>query len=195
MIGIVDYGAGNTASVKNALSELGCEFILSSDITSLDSCKKIIFPGVGEASSAMKKLKQDSLDEFLRNCCKPVLGICLGMQLLFEKSEENSTKCLGVIGGEVKKFNSDAVKVPHMGWNKVEIKVESPLFDSIESDKYFYFANSFFAPVNSHSIAATEYNGTFSSAVNKNNFWGVQFHPEKSGNVGLKLLENFIKLC
>ncbi|GJQ64083.1 MAG: imidazole glycerol phosphate synthase subunit HisH [Melioribacteraceae bacterium] len=195
MIGIIDYGAGNTTSVKNALSELGVKFSLTSDSEELDKCDKIIFPGVGEASSAMKRLKINSLDDYLGKSDKPVLGICLGMQLLFDRSEENNTQCLGVIAGKVTRFNSENMKVPHMGWSKVKFEKETSLFDGIKTGEYFYFANSYYAPVNDFSIAATNYNGLFSSAVNKGNFWGVQFHPEKSGKAGLKLLENFIKLC
>lgn len=195
MIGIVEYGAGNTASVINALKTLGVEYLLSSQNDKLDECDKIIFPGVGEASSAMLRLKENKLDEYLKITNKPLLGICLGMQLLSNKSEEGNTECLGIINSNCLKFDAKEVKIPHMGWSEVFHEQAELLFKDIKDGEYFYFANSYYLPVTTASMAKCDYNGVFSAAVKKNNFYGVQFHPEKSGDAGLQLLKNYVELC
>jgi len=195
MIALIDYGAGNLKSVANALADLNTEFFISNKSEEINEAEKIIFPGVGEAASAMSKLKEKDIVDFIRETEKPLLGICLGMQLLATFSEERNTKCLGLIDAIVKEFDSQAVKVPHMGWNKVEYLHNNILFSHIVSGEYFYFANSYYVPINENTIANTTYGGPFSSAINKKNFYGVQFHPEKSGKVGLQVLKNFIELC
>lgn len=194
MIALIDYGAGNTASVANALNELNTEYIITSNAEETDSCEKIIFPGVGEAASAMKKVDEFNLLHLIQKTDKPILGICLGMQLLGEFSEERNTNCIGVIPFQVKQFNSKFVKVPHMGWNKVTPNSTSPLFRGIESESYFYFANSYYVPIGEYTASTTEHGIRFSASVRKRNYYGVQFHPEKSGKIGLKLLKNFVDL-
>ncbi|MBK7105148.1 MAG: imidazole glycerol phosphate synthase subunit HisH [Ignavibacteriae bacterium] len=195
MIALIDYGAGNLKSVANALDDLNAEYIITDNSEEINSAEKIIFPGVGEATSAMIKLKEKNIVESIKSTQKPLLGICLGMQLLATFSEERNTKCLDVIKVVVKQFDSSKVKVPHMGWNKVEYKNQNKLFTKIENGATFYFANSYYVPITEYTIASTEYDIVFSSSINKNNFYGVQFHPEKSGEIGLQLLKNFIELC
>jgi glutamine amidotransferase len=196
MIQIIDYGAGNTQSVLNALKQLDIEAeVISSARELADGCK-LIFPGVGAASSTMEVLKKSFFADVIPYLKSPFLGICLGMQLLSDFSEEGGVKCLGILEGKVKKFSGN-VKVPQIGWNKVKI-VNScdPLFCGIEDDSYFYFVNSYYFDTDpEYVIGKTNYGCEFASAVRKNNFYGVQFHPEKSGEVGLKLLNNFCKLC
>ena len=195
MIGVVDYEAGNIASVSNALSTIGVEFVVSNKCETLQSCHGIILPGVGAAPGAMSSLKSFGLDKFLLSVSKPLLGICLGMQLLYEESEEGPTRCLGVLHGRVKKFDERSSKVPHMGWNVVEQRAPNALMEGIPSREFFYFANSYFSPVDERTTAATSDGIEFSSIVQKGNLYGVQFHPEKSGRHGLALLNNFSKLC
>ncbi len=195
MIALIDYGAGNVASVANALTELKHDFVITKNETEIIRAEKIIFPGVGEASFAMRKLHLLNLFSVLRMCVKPMLGICLGLQLMVEKSEEGNVACLGVFPGTAKKFDDTKVKVPHMGWNEIEIIKESKLFANIKSGTRFYFANSFYVPVNEFTTAKSEHDVQFSAAIEKGNFYGVQFHPEKSSDAGLQLLKNFIELC
>ena len=195
MIAVVDYGAGNVQSVLNALDDLKVQYIVSNKEPEIYHADKIIFPGVGEASFAMRKLHLNSLVTMLRVTKKPLLGICLGMQLLSEKSNEGNTCCLGVVPGTCVKFDETKVKVPHMGWNEVKIDMNSILFDGIEDGAHFYFANSYYLPVCDYTIASSVYDVTFAAAVQKNNYYGVQFHPEKSGEAGIKLLTNFIEKC
>ena len=179
MIGIINYDSGNTRSVQNVLERMGVEYVLSDKQEVLDNCTKIIFPGVGSAGSTMQSLSKKGLVDWIRNCEKPFLGICLGMQLLFDFSEEAETKCFGIIAGEIRKFKPTK-KVPHMGWNLCE-------------ESYYYFVHSYFAPVNKYTTATCQYQDeTFSAIVRKDNFWGMQFHPEKSGDDGQKLLSEFI---
>ncbi|MCU0344090.1 MAG: imidazole glycerol phosphate synthase subunit HisH [Ignavibacterium sp.] len=194
MIVIIDYGAGNTASVINVLEELKTEFVLSNDKKIIQSADKIILPGVGEASSAMKKLNELNLVDELRNAAKPFLGICLGMQLLFSKTEEGNVVCLNVIPGEVKKINSINIKVPHMGWNKI-IKLKSDeLLNGINDKTYFYFAHSYYVPENDLSTSVSYYGLKFSASVRYKNYFGVQFHPEKSAQQGTQIIRNFLSL-
>lgn len=194
MIAIVDYGSGNIQSVVNALNDLKCDYIVTSREIDICNSDKIIFPGVGEASFAVKKLHKLNLFTMLRVVKKPMLGICLGMHLLLEKSLEGNSSCLGIIPGSTNKFDNTKIKVPHMGWNKIKIINESPLFNNIKDESYFYFAHSYYVPVNQYTIATTNYDVDFSSVIEKENFYGVQFHPEKSGEVGIQLLKNFIEL-
>jgi glutamine amidotransferase len=194
MIVIIDYGAGNTASVINVLEELKTEFVLSNDKKIIQNADKIILPGVGEASSAMKKLNELNLVDELRNAAKPFLGICLGMQLLFSKTEEGNVVCLNVIPGEVKKINSINIKVPHMGWNKI-IKLKSDeLLNGINDKTYFYFAHSYYVPENDFSTSVSYYGLKFSASVRYKNYFGVQFHPEKSAQQGTQIIRNFLSL-
>ncbi len=195
MIGVVDYEAGNIASVSNALSAIGVDFIVSNSRRELERCAGIILPGVGAAPGAMRSLERLQLSGFLRNPGIPLLGICLGMQLLYELSEEGPTKCLGTVSGTVREFDRSTSKVPHMGWNSVEQRSSSPLFAGITREAYFYFAHSYCAPVGASTIAATSEGVSFASAIQSGRFYGVQFHPEKSGANGLKLLKNFAALC
>jgi glutamine amidotransferase len=195
MIALIDYGAGNLKSVANALDDLKMPYMITNKSEDINLADKIIFPGVGEATSAMNKLRSKNITEVIKNTTKPLLGICLGMQLLATFSEERSTKCLDVVKTIVKQFDSENVKVPHMGWNKVEYKHTNKLFEGINSGEHFYFANSYYVPITEYTIASTNYGLMFSAAINKNNFYGVQFHPEKSGKAGLQILRNFIKLC
>ena len=189
---IIDYGAGNIKSIQFAFKRLGYEAILTSDPELIKAADKVIFPGVGEASNAMQKLKASGLDKVIPNLKQPVLGICLGMQLLCNHSEEGDTKGLGVFDVEVRKFTK-AVKVPQMGWNKIT-NLKSDLFTDIAEGEYMYLVHSFYAEQCSETIATTNYETNYASALQHNNFYGVQFHPEKSGFIGSKILENFMNL-
>jgi glutamine amidotransferase len=192
-IAIVKYNAGNIESVKNALNRLGVEPVLTDSAKDLQTADKVIFPGVGEASTAMRYLREKGLDAVIKNLRQPVLGVCLGMQLLGEFSEENETQCLGIIPFQVKKFESEKEKVPHTGWNQIG-NVQSKLFEGVPENSFVYFVHSYFVPENAATIAACDYIETFSAAVNRQNFYGVQFHTEKSGTVGEQILENFLKI-
>ncbi|MEX1139932.1 MAG: imidazole glycerol phosphate synthase subunit HisH [Bacteroidota bacterium] len=194
MIGIIDYGAGNVRSVSNALTTLGVQHFISGDVKELRRASKIIFPGVGEARSAMASLERTGVTEWIRSARVPFLGICLGMQLLFEHTSERETTCLGIMEGAVKRFPV-GVRVPHMGWNTLTLVTEDPLFQGVQSGEFFYFIHSYFAPLTAKTIGTTDYSGDFSSAIRIRNFRGVQFHPEKSGEAGLRLLSNFVILC
>ena len=194
MIALIDYGAGNLKSVANALDDLKTEYIITNKSEEINSSNKIIFPGVGEAASAMNKLNEKNIVDVMKTTLKPLLGICLGMQLLATFSEERNTKCLDVIKVIVKQFDSSQVKVPHMGWNKVEYKNANKLFTNVVSGENFYFANSFYVPITEYTIASTNYDIVFSSAINKDNFFGVQFHPEKSHRYGMQLFNNFVEM-
>ncbi|MEX0779529.1 MAG: imidazole glycerol phosphate synthase subunit HisH [Balneolales bacterium] len=193
MIAIIDYKAGNLASVSNAFRRLGAEFIITDDITKLNEADAIVFPGVGHAESAMQALGEKGLDKFLKTTDKPVLGICLGMQLFYESTEEGDTDGLGIIPGRLLKFDPAQGKVPHMGWNTIDIQANHPVLEGIESGSYFYHVHSYYAPINEYTLASGEYINSFASIVAYKNYTGVQFHPEKSGKNGEKLLENFLK--
>lgn len=195
MIAVIDYGAGNTKSVTNVLDELNVEYIVTSREIDINKSQKIIFPGVGEASFAIRKLHLNNLFTLLRITKKPMLGICLGMQLLADKTEEGNTTCLGIIPTTCKKFENENLKIPQMGWNKVKVLKENLLFEGIENYSYFYFANSYYMPMNEFTIASSNYGIDFTSSIHKDNFYGIQFHPEKSGEVGIRLLKNFIEKC
>ena len=189
-IAIIDYGSGNTQSVKYALKRLGCESVLTSDKEVISTSDKVIFPGVGQASSAMSKLKFKGLDMFIPNLKQPVLGICLGMQLMCNFSEEGNTNCLKIFDSNVKRFKS-TVKVPQIGWNTV-FDLKTSLFDSINENEYMYLVHSYYVPLLATTVATSNYGINYSTAIKKNNFIGVQFHPEKSGSQGEVILKNFI---
>ena len=189
---IINYGAGNIQSIMFAIERLGFKAVLSNDPEEIKAADKVIFPGVGEASSAMKMLVESGLDNLIPTLKKPVLGICLGMQLMCKSSEEGNTKGLGIFDVEVVKF-SNKVKVPQMGWNQI-YNLKSPLFAGINENEYMYLVHSFYAPLCSETIATTNYEVEYASALQKDNFYGTQFHPEKSGDVGEQILANFLKL-
>ena len=189
---IIDYGAGNIKSIQFAFKRLGVEAVLSNNPTDILAADKIIFPGVGEASSAMTMLKQSGLEELIPTLKQPVLGICLGMQLLCEYTEEGNTKGLGVFRTKVKRFNNQ-VKVPQMGWNVIK-DLKSDLFKGINENEYMYLVHSYYAEHCNETIATTDYGINYASALQHNNFYGVQFHPEKSSTAGARILENFLKL-
>lgn len=193
-VAIVRYNAGNIQSVLYALERLGVEAIWTDDAETLRSADKVIFPGVGEASTAMAYLRERGLDTVLRSLTQPVLGICLGLQLLCRHSEEGNTDCLGVFGEKVKKFEPmPGFKVPHMGWNTLE-RSRSPLFEGLPEEAYVYFVHSFYAETGPETIAQTRYTVPFSAALQKENFYATQFHPEKSSEVGARILSNFLAL-
>jgi len=194
VISIIDYKAGNLASVSNALSRLGVEFNVTFNSEELDSSDAVIFPGVGHAYAAMEALRERSLVQWLKNTKKPVLGICLGMQLLYESSEEGNTEGLGVLSGRLLKFDSSLVKVPHLGWNDFSEIKPHPLLDGIREMDQMYYVHSYYAPLTESTLATCCNQIPFASVVGKENFLGVQFHPEKSGANGEQLLSNFIKL-
>lgn len=192
-VAIVKYQAGNVESVKNALLRLNVEPVLTDDVQTLQSADKVIFPGVGEAASAMNYLRQRNLDEVIKSLKQPLLGICLGMQLLCDFSEENETQCLGVLPHRVKKFAAGKQKIPQVGWNNI-FNLKSDLFAGIAEDSYLYFVHSYYVEIASETIAVCDYETPFSAAVNHKNFYAVQFHTEKSGSVGERILENFLKI-
>ena len=189
---IIDYGAGNVQNVLFAIHRLGYEGIVTNDIHKIQNADKVIFPGVGEASSAMSKLRESGLDKIIPHLKQPVLGICLGMQLMCKSSAERNTKGLSIFDVDCVKF-SNAVKVPQMGWNTIS-NLESKLFTDIAENEYMYLVHSYFAPICAETIATTNYEFDYSSALKHNNFYGTQFHPEKSGSVGEEILLNFLKL-
>ena len=196
MIAIVDYDTGNLCSVCNALQRLGVEYVLTDDAETIRNADKVLLPGVGEASSAMEKLRERGLCDVIKNLTQPVLGICIGMQLMCASSEEGNTTCLGIFPTAVKRFAADkaaGVKVPHMGWNTLT-NTHSALFKGFEKEEFVYFVHSFYVPLNEHTAAQTEYILPYSSALHKDNFYATQFHPEKSGKVGERILRNFIEL-
>lgn len=188
---IIDYGAGNIQSIKFALERLGYEGILSGDPEVIKSADKVIFPGVGEASSAVRKLKSTGLEKVIPNLKQPVLGICLGMQLMCNSSEEGDTEGLGIFDVDVVHFERK-LKVPHIGWNRIT-DLKTDLFEGIQEKEYVYLVHSFYAPVCHETIAKCDYGVGYSSALKKDNFYGVQFHPEKSSTAGELILENFLK--
>ncbi|MCX2719551.1 imidazole glycerol phosphate synthase subunit HisH [Lentiprolixibacter aurantiacus] len=191
-IAIIDYGAGNIQSIKFAFARLGFKAELTADVDTIKNADKIIFPGVGEASSAMEKLKQSRLDRIIPELTQPVLGICLGMQLMCNYSEEGHTQGLGIFNTEVRKFNH-GVKVPQIGWNQIS-DLKSDLFEGIPEKAFIYLVHSYYAPLCKDTIAVSDYGLSYSSALKSRNFYGVQFHPEKSSTIGAKILQNFIDL-
>ena len=192
MIAIVKYNAGNIRSVKNAVERLGHKCTVTDNATEILCAEKVIFPGVGEASSAMKYLKDRNLDSVIKLLQQPVLGVCLGLQLLCNHSEEGNTDCLGIFDTAVKKFPPTDI-VPHIGWNNLRVG-ESPLFSSFDDDDTVYFVHSYYAEICPQTIAECNYIVPFSAAMRNNNFFATQFHPEKSANVGERILKNFLNL-
>ncbi|MBS1948825.1 MAG: imidazole glycerol phosphate synthase subunit HisH [Bacteroidetes bacterium] len=195
VLAIIKYNAGNIQSVLYALERIGVAATVTDNQEQLKSADKVIFPGVGEAGSAMRYLKERNLDLVIKQLQQPVLGICLGMQLMCRYSEENNTDCLGIFNEKVQKFNSEelGLKIPQIGWNSI-YGLKSKLFEGIEENSYCYFVHGYYAAPGEHTIATTNYDRPYSSALKKNNFYGVQFHPEKSAVVGEKILKNFLEL-
>ncbi|MDA1060907.1 MAG: imidazole glycerol phosphate synthase subunit HisH [bacterium] len=192
MIAIIDYNSGNVASVSNALKKLGKEHVLTKDADEIRQAERVIFPGQGRARFAMDQLEKYSLIPVIQNLKVPFLGICLGLQLLSNFSEEDDISCLEILNGDVKKF-PETVKIPQIGWNKVRSKGKSALFKDIPDYSYFYFVNSYYY-LGQSVMATSNYGIEFAAAVSRDNFFATQFHPEKSGEVGLKLLNNFCEL-
>lgn len=192
-VAVVKYNAGNTASVINALKRLGIEPAVTDEAEALRQADKVIFPGVGEASSAMQYLRERDLDTVVRSLTQPVLGICLGMHLLCESSEENGAECLGIFPGRVRKFEAGKLKVPHVGWNTIT-RLDSPLFAGIDESSYVYFVHGYYVKQTPETTANCKYGTNFAAAIQVANFHAVQFHPEKSGTAGARILENFLNL-
>ena len=192
MIAIIDYVAGNVKSVENAVRNLGFETLITSDFMEIRKADKVIFPGVGEASTAMKYLKLKGLDVLIPTLKQAFLGICLGQQLLCDFSEEGNTKCLGIFNLNVKQFPATDI-VPHMGWNNLQ-NLQGNLFEGIAEEEDFYFVHSFFCEIGENTTSECDYILPFSATLQKDNFYGTQFHPEKSGDAGSKILENFLKI-
>ncbi len=197
---IIKYNAGNIQSVLNALERLNVEAVVTDDHEQIKSADKVIFPGVGAAGSAMQSLKQNNLDQVIKELKQPVLGICVGMQLLCKHSEESDTTCIGVFPVDVKLFSGSPdgfltkkLKVPQVGWNNI-YDLESPLFSNIEDKSFIYNVHSYYAEDSAFTIARCDYRLSYAAAIKKNNFYGVQFHTEKSGEVGEKIIKNFLKL-
>jgi glutamine amidotransferase len=189
---VIKYNAGNIGSVANALERLGVECEVTDDPAVIRQADKVIFPGVGEASSTMKYLKESKLDKIIPDLKQPVLGICLGMQLMCQWSEEGNTQAMGIFPQKVELFRG-SVKVPHMGWNSISFNQDS-LFKGIESGSYVYFVHSYFVETGESTLASCDYGVRFSAALHRDNFYAVQFHPEKSGEIGQYILKNFIEL-
>jgi glutamine amidotransferase len=192
---IVKYNAGNIQSVLYALERIGAEAVVTDDHEQIKAADKVIFPGVGEASSAMRYLKKRGLDELLTSLTQPVLGVCLGMQLMCKYSEENDTDCLGIFDEEVKQFKptDKTIKVPQIGWNNI-YDLRTNLFKGLTDKSYCYFVHGYYAALGEHTIATTDYVQPYSSGLRRDNFYGVQFHPEKSATIGEKILKNFLEL-
>lgn len=193
-VAIIDYGAGNIFSVQSALRRLGVEPVLTADKDELLSADKVILPGVGEAAYAMEQLRKRGLVEFIPTLKQPLLGICLGMQLLCNHTDEGNVDCLGIIPTNVKRFPTDkGVKIPHVGWNTIN-RVSSPIMEGVADASYLYFVHSYYAEMCEWCIAECNYALPFAAALRKDNFYGCQFHPEKSAEIGAKILENFLKI-
>jgi len=192
-VAIVKYNAGNVQSVIYALNRLGVEPIVTDIPEELQAADKVIFPGVGEAQTAMRYLRARKLDQVIKRLEQPVLGVCIGLQLLCNHSEEGDTNCMGVFDVNVKKFPA-TLKVPQMGWNNITY-LKSPLFDGIQENEYVYYVHSYYAELSPFTIAQTDYVLPYSAALHKDNFYAVQFHAEKSSHVGSKILENFLQKC
>jgi glutamine amidotransferase len=189
---IIDYGAGNIKSIQFAFKRLGVDAVLTNNVEEIQNADKVIFPGVGEASSAMNKLRESGLDKVIPTLKQPVLGICLGMQLMCTSSEEGNTEGLGIFDVEIKRFSNE-LKVPQMGWNTIS-NLKSDLFKGIKENEYMYLVHSYYAEDCKYAIAATDYGINYATALHKDNFYGTQFHPEKSGVEGEKILQNFLNI-
>ncbi len=193
MVAIIQYNAGNVQSVQYALQRLGVESLVTDDETLIKSAEKVIFPGVGHAAPAMKYLRERALDKLILSLQQPVLGICLGLQLMCNHSEEGDTDCLGIFNEQVKLFQSPVLKVPQVGWNNI-YNYQSVLFNGLPGNDFVYSVHSYYAALGNDTIATTDYIIPYSAALAKNNFYAVQFHPEKSGLVGETILKNFINI-
>lgn len=191
-VSIIDYGAGNIQSIKFALERMGVHAVLSHNVDEITCADRVIFPGVGQASSAMEKLRDTGLDQLIPNLKQPVLGICLGMQLMCNSSQEGDTKGLSIFDVDVVRF-SKSVKVPQIGWNQIT-DLSTDLFNGITEQEFMYLVHSYYAPLCHNTIGSTFYDVTYSTALNRDNFYGVQFHPEKSSFMGQRILSNFLKL-
>lgn len=193
-VAIIDSGGANIASLVYALRRLGCEASLTRDPEVVRTASRVILPGVGAAADAMARLQRHALAQLVPRLTQPVLGICLGMQLLFEASEEGDAVCLGILPGTARRFKAAASRpVPHMGWNQLEIRDATSLLRGIESNAYTYFVHSFAVPVGPDTVATCDYGGPFTAAVSRDNFHGTQFHPERSGKTGARILQNFLE--
>ena len=194
MIAIVDYKMGNLRSVENALRRLGVEFAVTADADVIRRAERVLLPGVGNAAEAMENLREAGLVDVIRSLRQPVLGICVGMQVMCRHSEEGNVDCLGIFDARVRRFESAPdVKVPHMGWNTLT-ETNSGLFKGFTKEEFVYFVHSFYVPVNEYTAAVTDYIQPFSAALHKDNYYATQFHPEKSGGVGERILRNFLEL-
>jgi imidazole glycerol-phosphate synthase subunit HisH len=192
---LVDAGGTNIGSVRYALQRLGVDAALTSDAASIRAADKVILPGVGAASPGMARLSELGLVDLLRSLTQPVLGVCLGMQLLCKHSEEGDTECLGLIPASVRRFaEAPGLRIPHMGWNRLVAQQSHPLLAGLSADDQAYFVHSYAVPVGNYSLATTDYGGEFSAVIARDNFHGMQFHPERSAAVGAKLLKNFLEL-
>lgn len=192
---IIKYNAGNIYSVEHALKRLGVKAIVTADPRLIQNADKVIFPGVGEAATTMKYLQQNGLDKVIQSLTQPVLGICLGMQLLCKHSEEGDVDGLGIFDTNIVRFQPQihTDKIPHMGWNTLQ-DLRGPLFQGLQSGEFVYFVHSYYAPISEYTIATCNYIQKFSAAIQKDNFYATQFHPEKSGKIGELILDNFLKL-
>ena len=190
MIGIINCGGANLQSVMYALDRINLKYKVSDTWNDLKNSRALILPGVGAAGTVMRNLKNLNLIENIKNDTRPILGICVGMQIFFDFSEEENKKCMEIIPGKIKKFSNRQLTIPHMGWNKV--KFSDPYFE--DCNGYFYFANSYYAGISEHTLGFSHYGIKFSSFINKKNFYGVQFHPEKSSNIGKKFLTKFFDM-
>lgn len=193
---IIKYNAGNIQSVENALQRLGVQATITDDPETIRSADKVIFPGVGEAETTMNYLKERKLDELIRSLKQPVLGVCVGLQLLCAHSEEGDVDCIGVFPNRIKRFvpKNNLTKVPHMGWNTIT-DLKTPLFLGVPENSYVYYVHSYASDISEYTIATTNYIEPFSGALHRDNFYAVQFHPEKSADTGSQIIENFLRLC
>lgn len=195
-VAIIKYNAGNIYSVYCAVTRLGADAVITDNVEEIQSADKVIFPGVGEARAAMEYLNEHGLSDVIRNLKQPVLGICIGMQLMCKHSEEGDVDCLGIFDVPVVRFNPEnkELRVPQVGWNQIQAFGESPLYKGINKEDYVYYVHSYHVPVCQWTIAQTDYDGLYSASLHKDNFWATQFHPEKSGSVGEQIIANFLNM-
>jgi glutamine amidotransferase len=193
-VAIIKYNAGNIFSVENAMKRIGQEAVVTGNPDVIRAADKVIFPGVGEAGTTMQYLREHGLDTLIRSLKQPTLGICIGLQLLCAYSEEGDTECLGIFDERVSRFEPGAHKIPHMGWNTIRTK-SSPLFAGLGEETYVYYVHSYCAQLGAHTIAVTDYGQSFSAALHKDNFYALQFHPEKSAQAGEQILKNFLQMA